>query len=86
MADAALVAEVAELIRSVAKVPAEVAVGESTRLVDELGVDSLDLVGVVLQIQDQYGVAIGDDDVAALRTVGDLVAQVAARARSRAVA
>lgn len=38
-------------------------------LVDELGVDSMDLATVALVLQDEYGVAIDEDDYPTLRTV-----------------
>jgi acyl carrier protein len=79
MNDPALIAEVAQAVRSVARIPAEVAVTGDSLLVDDLAIDSLDLVGVVLEIQDHFGVVIDDEDVPSLRRVSDLAAQVAAR-------
>ncbi len=38
-------------------------------LVDELGVDSMDLATVALVLQDEYGVSIDEDDYPTLRTV-----------------
>ena len=38
-------------------------------LVDELGVDSMDLATVVLVLQDEYGIAIDEDDYPKLRNV-----------------
>lgn len=43
-------------------------------LVDELGVDSMDLATVALVLQDEYGVFIDEDDYPTLRTVR-LIAQ-----------
>ncbi len=72
-------ASVLEIIRSIARIPAEVEIRAETRLIEDLAVDSLDLVGIILKIQDDFGVAIEDDDVADLRRVGDLTDYVAAR-------
>lgn len=68
----ALFPRLVELVRSVAKIDPEIAIGPETRLVDDLGVDSLDLVGVILQIQDDFQVSISEDDVPALQKLGDL--------------
>ena len=38
-------------------------------LVDELGVDSMDLTTVVLVLQDEYGIAIDEDDYPKLRNI-----------------
>jgi acyl carrier protein len=38
-------------------------------LVDELGVDSMDLATVALVLQDEYGVVIDEDDYPTLKTV-----------------
>ncbi|MCE5264494.1 MAG: phosphopantetheine-binding protein [Deltaproteobacteria bacterium] len=38
-------------------------------LVDELGVDSMDLATVALVLQDEYGVFIDEDDYPKLKTV-----------------
>jgi acyl carrier protein len=38
-------------------------------LVDELGVDSMDLATVALVLQDEYGVFIDEDDYPTLKTV-----------------
>ena len=38
-------------------------------LVDELGVDSMDLATVALVLQDEYGVIIDEDDYPTLKTV-----------------
>ena len=38
-------------------------------LVDELGVDSMDLATVALVLQDEYGVFIDEDDYPNLKTV-----------------
>jgi acyl carrier protein len=38
-------------------------------LVDELGVDSMDLATVVLVLQDEYGISIDEDDYPKLRNI-----------------
>jgi len=38
-------------------------------LVDELGIDSMDLATVALVLQDEYGIAIDEDDYPTLKTL-----------------
>jgi acyl carrier protein len=47
---------------------------------EALDVDSLDLVEMAQIIEDEFGVALKGDDVKDIRTVGELVDLVAARA------
>ena len=48
-------------------------IDEDTRIMDDLGADSLDVVEMVMSIEEEYGVAIPDDVVPTLETVGDVV-------------
>ena len=47
-----------------------------SRLVEDLAIDSLDLVSVLLKIQDHFDIAIDDEDVPNLRLVSDLARYV----------
>jgi acyl carrier protein len=69
-----LVVEVAALVRRAAKIPARVAIGPESRLIEDLAIDSLDLVSLILEFQDQFDVVIDDDAVPNLCSVGDIVA------------
>lgn len=84
MPDSPLLSSLASLVRSVAKLPPAARITPESRLVEDLGIDSLDLVGVFVKIQDEYDVIIDDDDVSELRTVGDLVAFIGKRQESAA--
>ena len=44
-----------------------------TNLVDDLGADSLDVVELIMELEDEFGVAISDEDAAQLYTVGRIV-------------
>jgi len=85
MTDSTLLADIADSVRFVARIPAEVAITGDSLLVEDLAIDSLDLVGIFLKIQDHYDVAVNDDDVPSLRRVADL-AQYVARHRGAAAA
>ena len=44
-----------------------------TNLIDDLGADSLDVVELIMSLEDDFGIAISDEDAAQLYTVGRIV-------------
>ncbi len=42
------------------------------KIVDDLGADSLDVVELLSQLEDEYGIIIPDEDVESLVTVADV--------------
>ena len=64
-----------EIIDEVAGVPADQVTPDKT-FVDDLDIDSLSMVEIAVQTEDKYGVKIPDEDLAGLRTVGDVVAYI----------
>lgn len=46
------------------------------KIVEDLGADSLDVVELLSRLEDEYGVAIPDDDVENLKTVADVAAEL----------
>lgn len=40
---------------------------------DDLGADSLDVVELVMELEDEFGMEISDDDAEKISTVGDAV-------------
>lgn len=44
-----------------------------SKIVDDLGADSLDVVELLMQLEDETGKTIPDEDVSKIKTVGDLV-------------
>jgi acyl carrier protein len=77
--EATLQERMIETIRKAGRVDGYVTIRGESHLVDDLAIDSLDLVGVYLQIQDDFGVEIAEADIPNLGRVADLVAYVAAR-------
>lgn len=55
-------------------------IGESTRLREDLEADSLDLVELVVELEDSYGVRIPDEEAVKILTVGQAADFVAAHA------
>jgi acyl carrier protein len=62
------------IVRKAAKIPAGVAITPESRLVEDLMIDSLDLVSLILQFQDHFDVVIVEDAVPNLGKIGDIVA------------
>ena len=71
-----LISVVVEAIRSVSSRARQVPITPGSLLLEELALDSLDLVAVILQIQDPFQVEIDPDEIPNLRCVGDLVTSV----------
>jgi len=79
MADPALTTRIAAIVRRTGRVNAATRISEDSRLVEDLGIDSLDLVSVYLTVQEEYDLEFDDAELAAMPRVGDIVARVAAR-------
>lgn len=54
----------------------------SDRLVDDLGLDSMSLTSLAVELEDCYQVILNDDDATRVRTVGELARCVVERARA----
>ena len=46
------------------------------KIVEDLGADSLDLVELLSQLEDEYGITIPDEEVESLITVADVAAEL----------
>ena len=44
-----------------------------TRFIEDLKADSLDLVELVMDLEDKYGIEIPDEQLAEIKTVGEIV-------------
>ena len=51
-------------------------VHDDSSFVDDLGADSLDLVELVMALEDNFDMKIPDEDVEAIKTVGDAVSYI----------
>ncbi len=56
----------------------------TTRLLEDLCVDSLTAVEIVMVLEDEFDIALPEDEVGDLRTYGELIAVVADRVAARA--
>ncbi len=71
-----LISVIAEAIRSVSPRARDVPILPGSLLLQELALDSLDLVAVILQLQDTFEVEIDPDEIPNLHTVNDLLVSV----------
>lgn len=53
------------------KKPADVT--PKSRLIEDLGADSLDIVELLMMLEDEYGITIPDQDAMNMSTIGDVV-------------
>ena len=54
-------------------------INEETNIVDDLGADSLDVVELIMSVEDEFGLAICDEEAAELTTVGKIVEYIESR-------
>ena len=52
---------------------AEETITMDSRLIEDLKADSLDVVELIMDLEQQYGIEIPDDDLPNSHTVGDIV-------------
>lgn len=74
----AVESEVARVLASILKVAPE-DVQQTSRLREDLGIDSLDAIEALVMLEDRYGVSMGDDEIAGIVTVADLADAIAGR-------
>ncbi len=75
---------VIDAIRGVSPKARQVPITPDSLLLEELALDSLDLVAVILQIQDRFQVEIDPDEIPKLLCVEDLVTNVTNHLRAAA--
>ena len=49
---------------------------DDSKLVEDLGADSLDMVEILMTLEDEFGVSISDEDALNLKTVADIVSYI----------
>ena len=51
---------------------------EDTNFINDLDADSIDLVEFILQLEDEFGAEIPDDEAEKIKTIGDAVSYIKA--------
>lgn len=64
--------KIQEMLAEALNLPIE-KIKPDAKIVDDLGADSLDVVGLLSTLEDEYGITIPDEDVENLVTVNDVV-------------
>jgi acyl carrier protein len=75
---------IAEAIRGVSAKARGMMITPDSLLLEDLALDSLDLVAVIIELQDRFAIEIDPDEIPSLRTVGDLAASLHRHVRSAA--
>jgi acyl carrier protein len=71
-----LIGVIAGYVRTISEKAKNADIDADSLLLDELFLDSLDLVRVIMHLEDRYQVAIDLDEVPDLKRVGDLATTV----------
>ena len=79
---ACLIADVCGIVRQSAKISPKLTIDANSRLVEDLAIDSLDLIQLILRLQDHFEIVIEEDAVPNLCRVGDLAAYLSERRES----
>ena len=67
--------KVKALISQQLKVPEET-VTPDARLVEDLGADSANVMVLIMEVEDQFGIMVEDDAIMTLKTVEDVVGYI----------
>jgi len=65
--------DVIESIRNSGKVKPNILITASSRFEQDLGIDSLDLVGILLDIQDDFGIEWTDREISEINCIQDII-------------
>ncbi len=62
------------IAEKLSKKPEEIT--DKSRLVEDLGADSLDVVELIMSFEDEFNITLPDEDVAKLSTIEDIVTYI----------
>ncbi|MBO4572183.1 MAG: acyl carrier protein [Clostridia bacterium] len=52
-----------------------------SKIVEDLGADSLDVVELLMNLEEEYNISVSEDEAAKISTVGDFVALVESKTK-----
>ncbi len=55
------------------------AITMESSIIDDLGADSLDVVDMVMSLEEEFDVEIPDEEIEAMKTVGDIIHYIEAQ-------
>ena len=55
------------------------AIAPESSIIDDLGADSLDIVDMVMSLEEEFDIEIPDEEIEAMKTVGDIVKFIEAK-------
>lgn len=84
MSDQDLLRSVSGAIRTCSESARDLAIRPDSRLVEDLSLDSLDLVAVMMRLQDEHAIELDLDAVPSFEVVSDLMAELGRQVRARA--
>ena len=84
MSDPSLEAELAELVRTVSKPHSDIPITGTSRFIEDLKVDSLDISMIIFSALDKYEIDARVDDLPPIKGIADLVAYVAEHRKTTA--
>lgn len=76
-------AQLAERLRT--RITAQLGLSETKQVdairLDDLGADSLDLVEIIMELEEEFDVSLSDSEAKSIQTIGDLLRVVVARTK-----
>ena len=57
-------------------------ISNETHFINDLGADSLDTVELVMELEDEFGISISDEEAEKIQTVGDAVKYIEANTQT----
>lgn len=70
--------KVKKLVASQLNISAE-KITEKSKLIEDLGADSLDVVEMLTTLEDEFGIAISDEEATSMQTIGEVVKIIEAK-------
>ena len=55
---------------------AEEKITEESRLIEDLGADSLDIMEMLMALEDEFGISIADDETVNMKTIAGIVSVI----------
>ena len=55
---------------------AEEKITEESKLIEDLGADSLDIMEMLMALEDEFGISISDDETAKMKTIAGVVSVI----------